>query len=237
MKKRKTKIIATVGPASLKYGVFKELIKEGADFIRINTAYSNQRQHALISESLRKIKTGRRIKLIFDIRSPEKAKKILKEKPSLIALSFTESKRQFEGIKKYLPQAKIIAKIESKRGVGNFDKILPFCWGVMVARGDLAIAVSLEKVPCLQKRFSEKTLKEKKFLIVATEMLLSMVKNAKPTRAEVSDVANAVFEGASAVMLSEETAIGRHPVEAVKYMRRIIEETESCILKNNKRLR
>lgn len=228
MKKRKTKIIATIGPASLKYDIFKGLIKEGADFIRINTAYSDRKQHVLIFDNLKKIKEGRQIKIIFDIRSPEKVRKIIGEKPSLIALSFTESKKQFEEIKKYLPRAKIVAKIESKRGVNNFNKILPFCWGVMVARGDLGTAVSLEKVPCLQKRFTGKTLGEKKFLIVATEMLLSMVKNTRPTRAEVSDVANAVFEGASAVMLSEETAIGKHPIEAVSYMRRIIEEAESC---------
>jgi len=236
MKKRKTKIIATVGPASLKYDVFRELIKEGVDFIRINTAYSNQKQHALIFANLRKLRAKKRVGIIFDIRLPEKVKKIIGCRPSLIALSFTESKKQFDEIKKHLPRSKIIAKIESKKGVGNFEKILPYCWGVMVARGDLGIAVSLEKVPCLQKRFSGKTLKEKKFLIVATEMLLSMAKNPRPTRAEVSDVANAVFEGASAVMLSEETAIGRHPVEAVKYMRRIVEETENCIL-NNKRLK
>lgn len=232
MKRRKTKIIVTIGPASLKHDIFKEIIREGADFIRINTAYSNEKQHCLVLDNLKKSKIGKQINLIFDIRSPREVKNILKQKPSLIALSFAESNGQFEEIKKHLPRAKIIAKIESKRGVANFDKILPFCWGVMVARGDLGTAVSLEKVPCLQKRFSGKTLKEKKFLIVATEMLLSMVNNIRPTRAEVSDVANAVFEGASAVMLSEETAIGKHPVEAVRYMRRIIEEAESC--KNNK---
>lgn len=228
MKKRKTKIIATIGPASLKYDIFRGLIQEGTDFIRINTAYSNEKQHSFISDNLKKIKAGSQIKIIFDIRSPGKAKEIIKEKPSLVALSFSESRKQFEEINEYLPQAKIIAKIESKRGVSNFNKILPFCWGVMVARGDLGTAVSLEKVPCLQKRFSAKTLEEKKFLIVATEMLLSMIKNVRPTRAEVSDVANAVFEGASAVMLSEETAIGKHPIEAVSYMRRIIEEAEFC---------
>ncbi len=228
MKKRKTKIIATVGPSSLNEKVFKNIIKEGVDFIRINTAYSNDKQHSFIFKNLKKIKTKKQIKIIFDVRSPEKVKKIIQHRPSYIALSFTESKKQFDEIKKNLPEAKIIAKIESKKGVASFDKILPFFWGVMVARGDLGIAVSLEKVPCLQKSFSEKTLKEKKFLIVATEMLLSMVKKPQPTRAEVSDVANAVFEGASAVMLSEETAVGKYPIEAVRYMRKVVEEAEKC---------
>lgn len=228
MLKRKTKIIATVGPASLKPGVFRKLIKEGVDLVRINTAYSDKKQHSFVIKNLKKIRAGRQIEVIFDIRSPEKAKKILEYNPSLVALSFAESKEQFNEIEKYLPQVKIIAKIESKKGVRNFDKIFPFCWGVMVARGDLGTAVSLEKVPCLQKRFSQKTLKERKALIVATEMLLSMTKKTQPTRAEVSDVANAVFEGAWAVMLSEETAIGEYPVEAVRYMRRIVEEVELC---------
>ncbi len=229
MKKRKTKIISTVGPASLNQKTFKAIIHEGTDFIRINTAYSNEKQHSFIFESLKKIKNAKRIKIIFDIRSPEKVEKIIKYKPELIALSFAESVNQFKKIKKYLPQTKIIAKIESEKGVKNFNKILGISWGAMIARGDLGIAVSLEKVPCLQKRFSKKTLKEGKFLIVATEMLLSMTKNPKPTRAEVSDVANAVFENASATMLSEETAIGKNPVKAVKYMRKIVEEAENCI--------
>ena len=96
----------------------------------------------------------------------------------------------------------------------------------MVARGDLGTAVSLEKVPPLQKEFTIKTLEKGKFLVTATEMLLSMVNNPLPTRAEVSDVANAVFENSSAVMLSEETAIGKYPVNAVRMMRKIIVEAE-----------
>jgi pyruvate kinase len=128
-----------------------------------------------------------------------------------------------------LPNAKVISKIESVKGIQNFEEILDASYGIMIARGDLGIAVSLEKVPCLQRNLSKKTLKKNKFLIVATEMLLSMTHNKKPTRAEVSDVANAVFDNASAVMLSEESAIGQNPVEAVNYMRRIIEDAENCI--------
>ncbi len=226
---RKTKIIATIGPASLKYNVFKEVIREGADYVRINTAYSNDKQHKIILENIEKVPVSQRPKIIFDIRSPLSVGKIINYSPSIIALSFSESVSQFKIIEKHIPGCQVIAKIESKKGVKNFDNILGTCWGVMVARGDLGEAVSLEKVPCLQKSFSKKTLSKRKYLIVATEMLLSMIKNTKPTRAEVSDVANAVFDKSSAVMLSEETAIGKNPVEAVKYMRKIVEQAEKCV--------
>jgi len=221
---RKTKIIATIGPASLKKNVLRGIIKEGADYIRINTFYSNQKQHLIVKEALSDFK---KVKVIFDIINQEKLKNIVK--PELIAFSFAESAQQIKRIKKDYPLAKVIAKIESKKGVANFQEIMNFSDGVMIARGDLGRAVSLEKVPCIQKKFSLELLKSDKFLIIATEMLLSMTKNKVPTRAEVSDVANAVFEQASAVMLSEETAIGKHPVEAVKWMRRIIQETEKCV--------
>ena len=225
---RKTKIIATVGPSSVEYNVFEEMVKEGADFIRINTAYSNEKQHEDIVENIEKIDTPKKPEIIFDIRSVEVAEKIIKYNPSIIALSFSESAEAVRLLQERVPDCKVIVKIESEKGVENFDSILDVCWGVMVARGDLGVAVSLEKVPCLQKCFSKKALRKEKYLIIATEMLLSMTKNIQPTRAEVSDVANAVFNRASAVMLSEETAVGNHPVEAVKYMRRIIEQTEEC---------
>lgn len=228
MDMRKTKIIATVGPVSLERGVFQKMIKEGVDFVRVNTAYSDERQHEIILENIEKMPVLARPKIIFDIRSPGAVEKIIKYNPSIIALSFCESAAQIKTLQKNVPNCKIIAKIESKKGVKNFEEILEACWGVMVARGDLGRAVSLEKVPCLQKSFSKKTLAEKKYLIIATEMLLSMTKNPQPTRAEVSDVANAVFAKASAVMLSEETAIGKHPVEAARYMRKIIQQAQTC---------
>jgi pyruvate kinase len=125
-----------------------------------------------------------------------------------------------------LPETFLISKIESKRGVENFDEILAASDGIMIARGDLGVAESLEKVPPMQKDFTNKAKVKDKFLITATEMLLSMVDNPEPTRAEVSDVANAVFDNSSAVMLSEETAIGKYPVETVIMMRKIIVEAE-----------
>ena len=225
---RKTKIIATIGPASLDYEVFKNLVREGIDYVRVNTAYSTKKQHKTIFNNAQKC-SNKDIKIMFDIRSVDKLENIIECNPSIIALSFTESAEQVKSILKRLPNAKVISKIESVKGIQNFEEILDASYGIMIARGDLGIAVSLEKVPCLQRNLSKKTLKKNKFLIVATEMLLSMTHNKKPTRAEVSDVANAVFDNASAVMLSEESAIGQNPVEAVNYMRRIIEDAENCI--------
>ena len=199
------------------------------DYVRINTVYSNEEQHLIIKENLEKVPSHKKIPVIFDILSRETIGRIIHHNPSTIAVSFSESRNHLEEIKKDLPDCEIIAKIESEKGVRNFAEILDISCGVMVARGDLGRAVSLERVPCLQKRFSKETLEKDKFLIIATEMLLSMVSNPQPTKAEVSDVANAVFDGAKAVMLSEETAIGKNPVEAVRYMRKIILEAEGCV--------
>jgi len=226
--KRKTKIIATIGPASLNQEIFKSIIEEGVDYVRVNTAYSDKKQFEIIFDNLKKI-TNKDVKIIFDIRSVDTLKNIIEYNPSSIALSFSESAEQINSIINMVPDCKIISKIESKKGVENFDEILNASWGTMIARGDLGEAVSLEKVPCLQRNLTKKTIEKNKFLIVATEMLLSMTENKKPTRAEVSDVANAVFDGASAVMLSEETAIGKNPIESVVYMRKIIEDAEKCI--------
>ena len=228
MEKRKTKIIATVGPASVEESVFLKMIEEGVDIIRINTAYSSKEQLQRIEDNMEKLPDGDKPEVIFDIRSIEVTDKITDYNPEMVAVSFSESAKQLKAIKDKLGGCKIIAKIESNRGVENFEEILEFSWGVMIARGDLGVAISLERVPCVQKKFSKMVLEKGKFLIIATEMLLSMERNSQPTRAEASDVANAVFSGACSVMLSEETAIGKYPVEAVRYMRKIIEEAEKC---------
>ena len=121
---------------------------------------------------------------------------------------------------------KIISKIERPQAIYNFDGILSKSDAIMVARGDLGIEIPMEKLPFLQKRILRRCVASGKPGIVATDMMASMVNAPRPTRAEILDVANAVLDGASAVMLSNETAVGKYPVETLITMRKIVEETE-----------
>ena len=129
--------------------------------------------------------------------------------------------------KRRLGRALLVAKIEMAEAIANLDEIIAATDGVMVARGDLGVETSVELVPVYQKRIIEKAVANDKFVITATQMLQSMVENPFPTRAEASDVANAVWDGTDAVMLSAETASGKYPVEAVTTMVRIIDSAET----------
>lgn len=124
---------------------------------------------------------------------------------------------------------KIIAKIENKEGVDNIDSILDYAYGVMVARGDLALEISPEKLPMVQKDLVAKCNERRKPVIVATQMLHTMIENPRPTRAEVNDIANAILEGTDALMLSGETAYGKYPLESVKMMTAIALEVEKSL--------
>jgi pyruvate kinase len=145
-----------------------------------------------------------------------------------VALSFVRSADDVNALRKVLgtPHIPLIAKIEKPQAVDRISEIAAAADGVMVARGDLGVELPLERVPMVQKTLLERAIHEGKIAIVATEMLESMVDSLRPTRAEVSDVANAILDGAGAVMLSEETATGKHPVEAVQTMAAIISEAE-----------
>lgn len=148
-----------------------------------------------------------------------------------LALSFVSCKEDVLEARKILKECnredlKIISKIESTTGVENLDSIIDVSDGIMVARGDLGVEVPMQQLPKYQKLMIEKCREKGKFVVVATEMLESMKKSARPTRAEVSDVANAVLDGTDAVMLSGETTVGKFPVEVVKYMAEICKDTE-----------
>jgi pyruvate kinase len=145
-------------------------------------------------------------------------------------MSFVRSQEDIKQIKKlminrnrYVP---VIAKIEKREALDNIDEILNAVDGIMVARGDLAVETAMEKVPLVQKMLIKKCNQAGKPVITATQMLKSMVDSPRPSRAEASDVANAVLDGTAAVMLSEETAVGKYPIKAVQIMTKIIEATE-----------
>lgn len=147
-----------------------------------------------------------------------------------IALSFVRSRSDMMTIKRWMQKnhvkIPVIAKIEKPQAVKNIQSILGLADGIMVARGDLGIEMGVEKVPRVQKRLIEEAEKANAPVITATQMLETMIDNPHPTRAEVSDIANAVFDGTDAVMLSGETSVGKYPVNAVRIMRKIIQEAE-----------
>jgi pyruvate kinase len=148
-----------------------------------------------------------------------------------ISASFVRNESDLKAVKKLVKDShiKVIAKIEDMEGVNNFDSILELADGIMIARGDLGVEIPAEQVPSLQKKFIEKCNELGKPVIVATQMLQSMTENISATRAEVNDVANAIYDGADAVMLSAETSVGKFPVEAVSTMNKIALEVEQDV--------
>ena len=151
-----------------------------------------------------------------------------------IAASFVRKSADVLAIKEVLEEnhgtnIKVIAKIENQEGLENIDDIIKISDGIMVARGDLGVEIPTEEVPIAQKTIIKKCIAVSKPVIIATQMLDSMIRNPRPTRAETSDVANAIYDGTDAIMLSGETAIGKYPVEALLTMAKIAERVESSI--------
>jgi pyruvate kinase len=333
---RKTKIIATVGPACSSVGVLRRLILSGVDVFRLNFSHGTHEGHAAVISNIRKTanKLKRHVAILQDLQGPKirigklanaepitvakgeiltltsrdvigdggcipinyaslakdvkKGNKILiddgriqlralrihgkdvecrvvnggkiserkginligskvtipaitpKDKwdlsfgimhrVDLVALSFVRSPQDVTTLRGHIKRAganiPVIAKIEKSEAVRHLKKILMVSDGIMVARGDLGVEVSPEKVPVLQKKIIEEANRLGITVITATQMLESMIHNLHPTRAEVSDVANAIFDGTDALMLSGETAVGKHPVSAVKMMDKIARQIE-----------
>lgn len=151
----------------------------------------------------------------------------------IIAASFVRNKEDVLEVRKILDERNskmmIISKIENMQGIKNLDEIIEVSDGIMVARGDMGVEVPLEEVPVLQKQIIKKAVAKGKQVITATQMLESMMHNPRPTRAETTDIANAIYDGTTAIMLSGESAQGQYPVEAVQTMARIAERTEEDI--------
>ena len=151
-----------------------------------------------------------------------------------IACSFVSTQQDLIDVRDYLNEIgaegiELIAKIENQSGVDNIEQICKVCDGIMVARGDMGVEIPFEQLPTIQKKLITKCRMLGKRVITATEMLESMITNSRPTRAEISDIANAVYDGTSAIMLSGETAAGKYPIQAVKTMAKIAQTTEESI--------
>ncbi len=336
---RKTKIVATIGPASNSVEKIRELFQAGVNAARINFSHGSHESHGETIERIKKIREelDLPIPLILDTKGPEIRTKLLKKEPvelvkgnkfilttddiegdetrvavtydnitkdlkvgstvlvddglielkvieikgndviceiinsgslgsrkgvnlpdvhlglpalaekdiedikfgikigfDYIAASFIRSADDVKEIRKLLEEnggsnIQIISKIENREGIENLDEILEVTDGIMVARGDMGVEIPLEEVPVIQKEMIRKCKEQGKLVITATQMLESMVSNPRPTRAEASDVANAIFDGTDAIMLSGETAKGNYPVEAVKTMVKIATKVESSI--------
>lgn len=255
MKASRAQIVATIGPASDKKEVLKSMIEHGLDVARLNFSWSNFelriKEIDLIRELEREI--GKKVPIIIDLPGPRLQEEkghtydrgvhsaitakdrefisfAVEHGADYVAVSFVASPRDVEEARKIVEDAggkqKIIAKIERKTALVHLDKIIESADAVMVARGDLGNEIPLEEIPFVQERIIKKSKEEGKPVITATGMLLSMVENPVPSRAEVTDVTNAILEGSDAVMLSEETAIGKHPLEAVIEMEKIVLESE-----------
>ena len=347
MKKRaKTKIVATLGPASSSYSVLLKMVKSGLDVVRFNFSHGDHESHLRRMKTVKKIneKYRRRIRIMQDLEGFRirvqkfkgaeqkplvKGKKvwlikepdtgdprmipfdykgdlktigvgqliyiddgniILKVKNSLksgikaevieggilkerkgvnmpgvripfsgvtpkdmkdlefgikhgvdyVAQSFVRTAKDIitikDIVKEKLPKCQVVAKIESREAIKNIDSIIKVSDGIMVARGDMGMAVPIYEIAVIQKMIIKKCNHKKKFVITATQMLEHMTEHSRPTRAEVTDVSNAILDGTNFVMLSEESAAGSYPVESVKMMDQIIKFTESYSQKNQQEI-
>ena len=163
----------------------------------------------------------------------------VKHDVEFFALSFTRDAGDVEGVRAFLKERggediELIAKIENREGVENIDEIIEASDGVMIARGDMGVEIPFEELPYIQKKIIAACCEKGKASITATQMLESMIKNPRPTRAEITDVANAVYDGTTAVMLSGETSVGKYPVKAVKTMVKIVDKAEATKEKNRR---
>src|SRR5207247_5790257 len=247
---RRTKIICTLGPATEKADVLRQLIQKGADVLRLNMSHATHEWVREIVPRIRRLAQGKdrvRTRVLtpavlgsrrhinlprVHVNLPPLTKKDIADVAlgtelgvDFVAMSFVREKSDIEQLRQLLSRkkskAQIVAKIEDQLAVRSIDKIIESADVIMVARGDLGIECPMEELPIIQRRIVKKCIRLGKPVIIATQLLESMITNRLPTRAEVTDVANAVFEQADALMLSAETTLGRYPVECVEVLHRV----------------
>ena len=245
--RRHAKIVCTLGPASSSASMTRKLLSAGMDIVRLNLNYGTLEEHAGIIKTVRKLSSELDLQTGVLLDCPGLKKypdatvenafkshlQFAKENDiDFVALSFISNAQQVEAVHRLLESMEysvpLIVKIEKDGALQDSDRILEMADGIMVARGDLAIQISIEKVPLAQKKLIRSANQCGKPVITATQMLESMVKSPTPTRAEATDIANAVLDGTDALMLSEETSIGKYPVTAVETMVKIAMEAETA---------
>jgi len=252
----RAQIICTIGPASASSEILRELIAHHMDVARLNFSHGTHEEYAKFIKRIREIakKTDMNVLIMQDLSGPrmktqsghafdENSESVITEKDKkdlhfglehevdYVALSYVHDASDIvelrELMNKYGLVVPIVAKIERREAVENLEKIIEVSDAIMVARGDLGNEYPLEEIPFVQNKIIKACKKAGKPVFVATQMMLSMTESSVPTRAEVTDVENAISEGADGVMLSEETAIGKYPVEAVAMMEKIVSYTET----------
>lgn len=255
----KIQIVATIGPATKEKEMIKKLIEHHLDVVRLNFSWGTHAEHFEYIKNIREIskELDIRIPIIQDLSGPrmqntdghqfnQESLEIITEKDlkdlefgikngvDYVAMSYVSSGRdvqrlrdEMEKLGKIVP---IIAKIERQVALVNIDSIIENAEAIMIARGDLGNDVLVEKIPFIEKDIIAKCKQKGKPVIVATQVLLSMTEKSTPTRAEMTDIAYAVMSGADALMLSEETASGKYPLEAVEMMERGLKEAEEHLV-------
>ncbi len=251
----RSQIIATLGPSTRDIEILKKMIEKQMDVVRLNFSHGEYADHAEHIKNIKEASSvyDKKIPIIQDLSGPRETTSeghgldknslsIITEKDKrdlyfglehdidYVAMSFVEKAQDIIELKALMKEMgkerPVIAKIERLEALEKIDSIIESSDAIMVARGDLGNSVPIEKIPFIQANIIKKCNLSKKPVIVATQMMLSMVNSPTPTRAEVSDVANAIIQGADAVMLSEESAIGKYPIETIEIMEKIVLEAE-----------
>lgn len=250
----RAQIVGTLGPVSADKETIQKMIEAGMDVARLNFSWGTHEEHAGYIARVREVarSLNKAVPIIQDLSGPreqgenghhfkegespltEKDKEDLKfglsQNVEYVALSYVGGASDVEDLKRVISdlggKARVIAKIERDEALANFDEILTVTDAIMIARGDLGNEIPVEEIPWYEKEVIKKCREVGKPVIVATQMMVSMVEKSKPTRAEVTDVFFAIENGADALMLSDETAAGKYPVEAVIMMEKAAREAE-----------